>query len=399
MIAAIAFLFAAATSGWHDARAIVVPATQLPAYVRLELPQTIDGGTESSYAGVRVVDADGREVPYALDVDPEVSPGAAAQLSDVGFVPGQFTQAIADTGSSGTLRSAITVETTQPTFFEHVQIATSDDRRVWTVVTPDALIYRVASSDPGTSEVAYGPSRARWVRVRILNGAKPFPITGASFPAIAAPPQLVPLATTQSVRQSGTSTIVTFDFATPNTNLAAVGFAATTPQYSRDVVFERPASGESGWEQFANGQISTYDSQRRAETSTETISTGDRHLRGLRVTIQNGNDSPLAGLRLSPLGYSHHIIFRATAGGQYRLLWNNADAAAPVYDLGDILKHERWSVGAVATLGAVASTAISTSASSGTPWLQQAALPIALALLFVVLLVVALIAMRKKPES
>ena len=126
---------------------------------------------------------------------------------------------------------------------------------------------------------------------------------------------------------------------------------------------------------------------------------GRAAVRALRVTIQNGNDSPLAGLHLTPLGYSHHIVFQAMPGAHYRLVWSNADAGAPIYDLGDILQHEPSSVTAVATLGGAASTAFAASANAGTPWLQQAALPIALALLFVVLLVVALIAMRTKPAS
>lgn len=328
-----------------------------------------------------------------------MSTGVEAQLSDVGFVPGRFTQAVADAGDSGALHSAIWLDTTQQTFFERVQIATSDDRRTWTVVVPSALIYRVEFTDRGSSQIAYGPSRARWVRIRILNGSKQFAIAGATFPAIVVPPQLVPLTSTQSTRQSGSNTVVTFDFGTPNTNLGAVAFEATTPQYSRDVLFERPANGESDWEQLSNAQISTYRSERRAETATSAISTGDQHVRELRVTIENGNDSPLAGLRVTPLGYAHHIIFQATQGAQYRLIWDNADAVAPVYDLGDILEHEPWNVAAVATLGGTASTAFAASGAGGTPWLQKAALPIALALLFVVLLVVALFAMRTKPAD
>ena len=108
--------------------------------------------------------------------DPQSAKGVEAELSDVGFVPGQFTQAIADAGSSGALYSALWIKTTQPTYFEHVQIATSDDRRTWTVVVQNALIYRVELTDRGTNEVPYGPSRARWIRVRILNGSRQFPI-------------------------------------------------------------------------------------------------------------------------------------------------------------------------------------------------------------------------------
>jgi hypothetical protein len=236
------------------------------------------------------------------------------------------------------------------------------------------------------------------VRIRILNGSKQFPIGGASFPAAVTPSRLEPLTNTPSTLQSGSNTVVTFDFGTPNTNLRAVAFESTTPQYYRNVVFDRPSS-EAGWEEFSSSPIATYRSQRRAETTTAVISAGDQHVRTLRVTIQNGNDRPLAGLHVTPLGYAHHVIFEASPGAQYRLLWGNADAAAPTYDLGEVLQHEQWTVGAVATLGGAASTAIAAGTAGGVPWVQQAALPIALALLFVVLLVVALIAMRAKPAD
>ena len=42
------------------------------------------------------------------------------------------------------------------------------------------------------------------------------------------------------------------DFRTPNTNLGAFAIETTTPQYHRDVAFERPASGDPDWEQFGS---------------------------------------------------------------------------------------------------------------------------------------------------
>ena len=81
-------------------------------------------------------------------------------------MPGQFTQAIADAGDSGALHSAITIGTTQPTFFEHVQIATSDDRRTWTVVVQNALIYRVEFTDRGSIKCRTGrPERGGYASV------------------------------------------------------------------------------------------------------------------------------------------------------------------------------------------------------------------------------------------
>jgi len=399
-----ALLFAVAASGWQNARAIVIPPVHLPAYVRVALPQSIDAGADGSYPGVRVVDASGQEVPYALDADPAASASGPVTLSDVGFVPGEYTQAIADMGNSGTLHSSISIEASQLTFFEHVQIASSDDRSTWSILVPNALIYRVQerADDAGETTVSYGPSRARWLRIRVLDGMRAFPITAASAPVVAPAPKLIPLAGTQSVRQSGSTTVVTIDFGEPHTNLDAIAIETTTPQFDRGVLLERSGGeGEdSAWEQISSAPIARFPGKYHALGLSPTILAGSQHIRRLRVTIENRDDRPLAALHIPPLGYQHHVVFQAEPDARYRLLWNNADAVTPVYDLANLLQHQGWTVGAVATLGAPASTIfVGAGSANQVPWLQQAALPLALAFLFLVLLTVVLIAMRAKPEA
>jgi Protein of unknown function (DUF3999) len=400
VIAALAFLFAAAASGWHDARAIVVPPAKLPAYVRLALPQDIDPGPDGTYPDLRIVDQNDQPVPYALDADRHDTPGGPVALSDVGFVPGHFTQAIADLGSGSELHSAIRLETPMQSFFEHVEIATSDDRSTWAIVVPSALIYRVDGNEyNGRTTIDFGPSRARWMRIRVLDGVHEFPISSANLPAVEPVPQLVSLAAAQSMKQSGTATVVTFDFGRPNQNLDAVAFDTSTPEFARNLVVDISAGGtDSTWQVVANPQIARYAGARYASRTAVIVGTGQQYTRLLRATIQNGDDPPLAALHVVPLGLEHHIVFQAVPGGVYRVLWGNDAAEAPVYDLGDRLKHEAWTVAAVATLGADVTPSIAVPSAAGAPWLQQAALPIALAVLFVVLLAVALIAMRRKPE-
>lgn len=402
MIAAFAFLYATAVGGWHDARTIVVPpAAKLPAYVRLALPQTIDPGPNGAYPDLRVVDQNDQPVPYALDADRHETPGGPVALSDVGFVPGHFTQAFADLGTAGELHSSIRLETPMQSFFEHVEIATSDDRSTWAIVVKSALIYRVdGNASNGRTTIDFGPSRARWMRIRVLDGLHEFPITAANMPAVEPVPELVSLVAMRTVKQSGSKTVVTFDFGKPNQNLNAAAFETATPEFARNLVLEITEGGTDPiWQQVANTQIARYAGARYASKTAVTVATGNQYTRFLRATIENGDDTPLAALHLVPLGLEHHVIFQASPGASYRLLWGNDAVEAPVYDLGDRLQHDPWSVAAVVTLGGAASTAIAASAPAGTPWLQQAALPIALALLFVVLLVVALFAMRAKPAD
>ena len=375
----------------------MLPHLSKPTYVRLTLPQSIDGGPDSQYPDVRIADSANREVPYALDADPLEPASATVTLTDIGFVPGHYTQAIADLGTSGTLHTTFILGTTQLTFFEHVEVATSDDRKTWAIVRPNALIYKIAENgDAGTTSIDFGPSRARWLRIRVLDGAHEFPITAAYVATVTAPPRLIPLVATKTTRADGANTVVHFDFGVPNTNASAVAFETTTPSFSRRaVVLDASQSPDPNVSPQLNAAtISRYPSG----APTLTIDLANQHLQFLDVRIENGNDPPLANLRVTPLGYEHHVVFLAKPGESYRLLWGNSAAEAPVYDLKDRLLHEGWSAGPVATLGAAASTVLEPSgpAPSATPWLQQAALPIALAVGCVVLAAVVLFSLRSK---
>lgn len=398
----LALLVAAAlrADGWNAARAILVTPHATAAYARLVIPATIDGGPDGRYPDLRIAAGDDRETPYALDANPASAASSPVILSDVGFVRGRYTQAVADLGPSGMLHANIELATSQPTFFERVEIATSDDRRTWAVAQPAALIYRVAANDDaGQRSIAFDPSRARWIRIRILDGTHAFPIAGASVAARPVPPRLVPLEAATAAQTTGAHTVVTLTFVAPNTNLNAVAFESRTPEFSRNVTFEsndgRSSDGRLAWQYLDGAAIARFSAGR----PTLTVDLGNRYARMLRITIDNGNDAPLSGLRVTPLGYEHHAIFRARPGVKYRLLWSNPAAIAPKYDLAERLAHEPWRVGAEAVLGAAASTALAPAESlPAIPWLQQAALPIALALVCVVLGAIALLALRR-PRS
>lgn len=399
MIVAAAMAAAtAAISSWHDARTIVLAPLAAPTYVRLVLPQSIDGGPSGRYPDLRIADAANREVPYALDASPARTAGEAVALSDVGFVKGAYTQAIADLGDSGALHSAIALRTSQPTYFERVEIASSDDRRTWTVLVRKALIYRVAQTqDAGTATIDFGPSRARWLRIRVLDGSRYFPILGASAEANAPLPQLVPLEGRSSIKQGANQTVVTFALAAPNTDLGAVAFETRTPEFSRGVAFassDAPPGKAPDWQAFDAATISRFTAGRPQLT----VDLGHRRTREVRVTVDNGNDEPLRDLRVTPLGYQHVAIFRAEPNVTYRLLWNGPTAQAPTYDLAQRLAHESWSVGAAARVGAVASAAFlpNSLGPPTAPWLQRAALPLALLVGCIVLGGIALTALRAR---
>jgi hypothetical protein len=196
---------------------------------------------------------------------------------------------------------------------------------------------------------------------------------------------------------SATHTVEILDFGTRYANLAAAAFESRTPEFSRRVDFftADTASGTgSDFEPLREATISRFAAGRPALT----VDLGNQRVRFLKIAIANGNDPPLANLRVTAIGFQHHVIFRAEPGVSYRLLWNNDEPTPPTYDLAERLAHEAWRVGAVAALGASASPAFvpASPGAPGAPWLQQAALPIALVIACLVLGAIALLALRSK---
>ena len=57
-----------------------------------------------------------------------------------------------------------------------------------------------------------------------------------------------------------------------------------------------------------------------------------------RVEVLNGNDAPLSSARLSVLMPQRFVLFHAAADRSYRMVYGNARATAPDYDLGRTLQ-------------------------------------------------------------
>ncbi|HEY0393555.1 MAG TPA: DUF3999 family protein [Candidatus Elarobacter sp.] len=311
-------------------------------YVRVVLPPSIDPGRDGGYADLRVTDTRGTEVPYALDPARAAVGERSVPVIDAGFVPHRGTQAVLDLGPSGALVDAVTLDVDtarRATYFERAAIDASDDRRTWRVVREDAILYRVAQdSGRGNTTVSIPPTRSRWLRVRVLDPAAAFPLTGARVAAAGSrDPALVrlPLAPRATVDDATHEQRWTFEAPVP-VRPSAVTFAYGGALYEREVAVEVSDDGTQ-WTSAGGGTIARY-AEGGAQTSVPLSETTARYV---RVTVRNGNDAPLRPLRPSLLARPHAIVCAAPQA-PIRLLSGNAGAQAPSYDLGARLAHETW---------------------------------------------------------
>jgi len=325
----------------------VVPVAVGPAarerYVRVPIPFSIAPDADGAYPGLRVIDANGTEVPYAID--PARSAPAPRRLTpiDRGFVERRWTQAVFDLGAGGTLVAGLGLEIDdqlRPTYFERVALDASDDRLTWRVVRDDAIVYRVAQdSGRGDQTIAFAPTRSRWLRVRVLDPRAAFPLDGAVVERSDAPAAglvrvsfaATPVATAAPHQQSWVFT------APAAIRPAAVAFSDAGGAYARHATVQSSDDGTE-WSDAGDAPIARF-ADGGAQTS---FAFGERTARRWRVVVDNGDDPPVAGLQPVLLARRHDLVFAAAPAASYRVLAGNPAATAPAYDLGERLAHAAW---------------------------------------------------------
>jgi hypothetical protein len=365
-----------AWTAWTRVTPVVVGAGAREPYVRVPVPFSVAPGADGGYADLRVVASDGAEIPYALDPERAAAAEHRLPMIDAGFVPRRWTQSVLDLGTSGAVVDAVALDidaARRPTYFVRVALDASDDRTTWRIVRDDAVVYRVAQDGGrGNATVSFPPTRSRWLRVRVLDPATPFPLTGARVAAAPpAEPGLARIPLTPVVHDDPAAHVRTWTFVGGVAiRPAAVAFADGGALYRRAVSVDASDDGAS-WTAVGDGTVAHY-----AEGGSQTtVALDETTARELRVTVHDGDDAPVPGLRPALLARQHIVVFPATGGGA-TLLSGDPAATAPSYDLGARLAHESWHAAGARTGETVANAGYRDARPVGErfPWLITGAL-------------------------
>ncbi len=325
--------------------AIVAPATApqvASEYVRVRIPVSIDPGIAGTYPGLRILGPAG-EIPFARDLTER--PEQPLENMPFRRMPsaGNASVAIVDAGDAGTLHDMLAVATRKGAFVEHVAVDASDDRRSWRNERRDAIVFRTSGASGRRSvRVGFTPTHKRWLRVRIDDSVRRFPVEAIAVGASGAPlpePALAVLgeaAFADRDAPAGTARW-SFDLAMPNARVDAVLFGGGDATFDRAVVLEASDDG-TDWYPAGGGTISRF---RYGSPRLEVCANSAGH-RFWRVTLENGNDPSPSGLRPMLLAQPHDVVFFAQGGERYRLVDDGPNAGPAHYDLADRLAHDRW---------------------------------------------------------
>jgi len=366
-------------TSWRDIYPLSLAPVSAPAYVRVSLG-ALDAGEDGSYPAVRIVDDAGTETPFAIDPNREIPLNVPElPLSDTGFVPGKYSQAVIDFGSyPPVLHDGVRIVTTRETYLEHVSVESSDDRTTWRATRGDAVIYQVAGDAPdsGNQTISFPATRSRWLRLRVLDPVQAFPFSKAyedPRPPREALAGVAPLAV--ATADGPGLQRWQADFGSDYREGAAVAIAGGTVAFARPMTVETSADGTTWTALLVRSEVN-----RDPNGAATIVPFEPAFAKRWRVTIDNGNDTPVEGLSVTLLAPPHVLVFSAQPGHSYALLAGNPAAIAPRYDLGVLLSERDWHADQIAApLSLLKNTAFSDprGITERLPWLVDAGFVIA----------------------
>lgn len=340
---------------WQYSAPIEGPSARTPGLVGVTLPAAVMSRAAAGWADLRVIDAQGAEVPYVLwaRLGGRSVEHRPTRFLDPSASPGQYAEAIVDAGAGSQVHNAVTLRIAGPDdLLTWAEIAVSDDRKEWRIVRERAPIYRLTRERIGErTEVSYPDSGSRYLRIRILDDTGNARLIGAevAYEVVTEAervPADVPLASDTSVSKQ-TAWASSADVPVP---LSEVRFVTAEPVFYRPVSVETRDADEP-WVRAASGEIFRVP-ERGTTRAALAVTFPEVTAHRWRVVVHDRNDAPITDLRATFYTTPRRVVFSQQPGASYRLLYGNARAKVPQYGIARLMDARAIEAAAEVTLGA-----------------------------------------------
>ena len=345
----------------------------------LELDAHAYAHTTSDFGDLRIVDARGDVLPYALRVmkqrratmrETTVPSRTASFTTDADANTMTIVIKATDTGAAVT---ALDIETPLQDFERRVDVAGSADGNAWTpLATGQSIVDYARFIDVRSTRVSLPSSTFQFFRVTIsdVTDEQPLPLkqvvrdalTGESsreFESLtlnrrdfriesivlrgprttvseAAPVYRQFEARGLEARSAARSTVVTCEGG--GIPLARLDFTVGDRNFSRRVTVRGVPYGRSGpLQPVVAGTISRIAFSGAVRQRVDLAVPNVQRWKRLEITFDDRDNAPLELQKIELVAETRQLAFFAHGGSGYRLYYGDAAATKPVYDVGDVL--------------------------------------------------------------
>lgn len=338
-LATIAVLSQGSMSSWPF---FVEVSPSAPGINELTVPLHVMDKSREDLADLRLSDAAGREIPYALRIRREIDDKRqiAASLFNAVSVGSKATEVSVDLGENPGEHNELEIETTGTNFRRRVDVEGSDNSKEWRTIKTGDVIFGFESGNnlAESNRVSYPTSRYRYLRVRVY--------TDEIIDKV--PPGITFVKVMMTVRDQGQQ--ITWDaWVAPYQLLRHQGAPASSWTIDlgarvpcdkliievNDESFSRPFQLEDLDDPQNIRLIAEGDLTRRlSEKRQPLIITFDNKepTRKLRLRVTDYNNPTLSISSIKAAAAARQLVFELKDSGPLRLYYGNLSASAPHYD-------------------------------------------------------------------
>jgi len=292
--------------------------------VRFEPDGPLYGHAGVDFPDLRILDADGAQVPWRPAPTPAAVPSQPVTLVARGQRDGTVS-VVVDRGAARPVIDRIKLDIPDKVFVGSVEVqgsATGAEGTYAALSTTPIYAVRGAVAARSTTAV-FPPTDYRFLLVQARGVSQ---ITGARVARDPFQPPLRVVQAESTRREEGKATVVELDLGHTGVPVSRVRIVSGTPRYIRPVLVEGSNDGVTFGQLGYREQVARFPG-----VDLSNVALAARH-RYLRVTIRNGDDQPLALLRVFPETVPRPLLLADGFESPYRLLYGGQGVRAPVYD-------------------------------------------------------------------
>lgn len=291
--------------------------------VRFEPDGRMYGHARIDFPDLRVLDAGGTQVPWRPEPKPAAVPSQPVTLVARGRREGTVS-VVVDRGPVRPVIDRIELEIPDRVFVGDIVVQGSNTGAEGTYATLSRTpIYAVRGAVAARSTTAlFPPTDYRYLLVHARGVSE---ITGAAVSRDPSQPPLEPVEASSTRRDGQRATVVELDLGYARVPVDGVRIRSSTPRYVRPVTVEGSNDGIT-FGSLADGEIARFPGVELSK-----IALAARH-RYVRVTIRNGDDAPLQGLRVTAEAVPRPLLLAGGHTPPFRLLYGSPVVPAPAYD-------------------------------------------------------------------
>ena len=313
-----------------------------PGLYDLIVPFHVMDKSRIDLADLRILDGNGREIPYALRVRREIDDSrvTTANIYNRTFI-GSSHEVYVDLGEDHGVHNAVEILTNGSNFRRRVVIEGSDSGTEWrTLKTGDAIFnFHAQNKLVESKRVSYSPSRFRYLRIRVLADE----LTD-SYDR----PDITDVRVMMAMREKGE--LVTWAVNVPSYQLLrnqgspasswTIDLGARVPIDRLALDFEERSFSRPFQLEAVDGQdvrlVASGELTRRAGDDRPVIINLDNedHTRNLRLLVTDFSNQTLSITSIQPSAAARQLVFelKEPANQPLRLFFGNDKVSAPHYD-------------------------------------------------------------------